>query len=60
MANSGFVAINTAHNNGHGESVLLVSRLSSLLVYLSILLLCVCIAGKPCSRKAHNIGMVND
>ena len=28
MANSGFVVINTVHNNGHRESVLLVSSLS--------------------------------
>jgi len=28
MANSGFVVTNTAYNNGHGESVPLVSSLS--------------------------------
>ena len=36
MANSRFVVINAAHNNGHGESVLLVSS-----PYVSIILLVV-------------------
>ena len=34
MANSRFVVINTVHNNGHGESVRLVSSFSVLIVLL--------------------------
>ena len=37
MANSSFVVINTTHNNAHGESVLLVSSLSVLLIVAAIL-----------------------
>ena len=36
MANSRFVVINAAHDNGHGESVLLVSSLSILIVLLVV------------------------
>ena len=36
MANSGFVVINAAHNNGHGESILLISSLSVLIVLLVV------------------------
>ena len=36
MANSGFVAINAARNNGHGESALLVSSLSVLIILLVV------------------------
>ena len=36
MANSGFVVINAAYNNGQGESVLLVSSLSVLIVLLVV------------------------
>ena len=36
MANSCFVVINAAHDNGHGESVLLVSSLSVLIVLLVV------------------------
>ena len=36
MANSGFVVINAVHNNDHGESVLLVSSLSVLIVLLVV------------------------
>ena len=36
MANSRFVVINAAHDNGHGESVLLVSSLSVLIVLLVV------------------------
>ena len=36
MANSDFVIINTVHNNGHGEFVLLVSRLSVLIILLVV------------------------
>ena len=36
MANSGFVVINATHNNGNGESVLLVSSLSVLIVFLVV------------------------
>ena len=36
MANSRFVVINAAHDNGRGESVLLVSSLSLLIVLLVV------------------------
>ena len=36
MANSSFVVINATHNNAHGESVLLVSSLSVLIVLLIV------------------------
>ena len=37
MANSGFVIINAAYNNGHSESVLLVSGLSVFIVLLVVI-----------------------
>ena len=36
MANSRFVVINAAHDNGHGESVVLVSSLCVLIVLLVV------------------------
>ena len=36
MSNSHFVVINAAHNNGHSESVHLVSSLSVLIVLLIV------------------------
>ena len=36
MADSRFVIINAVHDNGHGESVLLVSSLSVLIVLLVV------------------------
>ena len=36
MANSRFVVINAGHNNGHSESVLLVSSLPVLIVLLVV------------------------
>ena len=36
MANSRFVVINAVHDNGHRESVLLVSSLSVLIVLLVV------------------------
>ena len=36
MANSRFVVINAAHDNGHGESVLLVFSLSVLIILLVV------------------------
>ena len=36
MANSGFIVINAAHNNDHGESVFLVSSLSVLIILLVV------------------------
>ena len=36
MANSRFVVINAVHDNGHGESVLLVSGLFVLIVLLIV------------------------
>ena len=36
MANSGFIVINSVHNNDHGESVLLVSSLSVLIILLVV------------------------
>ena len=36
MANSRFVVTNAAHDNDHGESVLLVSSLSVLIVLLVV------------------------
>ena len=36
MTNSCFVFINAAHDNGHGESVVLVSSLSVLIVLLVV------------------------
>ena len=36
MANSGFIVINAVHNNDHGESVLLVSSLSVLIILLVV------------------------
>ena len=36
MANSGCVVINAVHNNGHGESLLLVSSPSVLIVLLVV------------------------
>ena len=36
MANSGFIVINSVHNNDHGESVFLVSSLSVLIILLVV------------------------
>jgi len=36
MANSGFIVINAVHNNGHSESVRLVSSLSVLIILLVV------------------------
>ena len=36
MENSGFIVINSVHNNDHGESVLLVSSLSVLIILLVV------------------------
>ena len=36
MTNSGFIVINSVHNNGHGESVFLVSSLSVLIILLVV------------------------
>ena len=52
VANSGFVVINAAHNNGHGESILLISSLSVLIVLLVVAAILVAVHTKATDGRS--------
>ena len=54
MANSRFVVINAAHDNGHGESVLLVFSLSVLIILLVVAAIVVAVHTDGQSKVSFN------
>jgi len=52
MANSGLVVINAVHNNGHGESILLISSLSVLIVLLVVVAIFIAVHTKATDGRS--------